>query len=61
MVCPRWWDLSRCWSSIVGVANEHFPAVGGILELIQVKCHKIVHEVAFNLTTKNINFRTNYV
>lgn len=49
MVCSGGRYLGRCFAGL-----QHFPAIVRHLQLVEVKCGKIVHEVTFHLTTKDI-------
>lgn len=40
------------------VLNEYLPSVASLLKRIQVESHKVVEEVALDLTTKDVDLAT---
>lgn len=56
MVSSRWWDTSISRHLIV--LDQHLPAIGRYLKLVEVKRNQIIHKVALHLATKYVNFRS---
>jgi hypothetical protein len=54
MVRSRWWDLAMRWPAVNRILNEHLPSVTSLLEGVQIKCDKIVKEVAFHLASEDV-------
>lgn len=49
------------WPPIDCVLDQYFPTVAGLLESIQIEGYKIIKEVAFHLTTKDVDLASKYV
>lgn len=43
------------WSAIDGVLYQNLPPVAGLLQSIEIESNEIIEEVAFHLTTKDVN------
>lgn len=61
MVRSRRWYLARRRTSLMAVPNEEFPLTGRILKLVQIKSNQIIKEVAFDLSSKYVELRAQYV
>lgn len=54
VVCSRRGTLAQWGPSLVGVGDQDFPLVDWVLELVQVKCDKIVEKEALDLPSEHI-------
>lgn len=58
VISTRGWDLPVRWSAINRVLDENLPSVARLLQSIQIERNEVVEEVAFDLTTKDVEFAT---
>lgn len=58
MVRPCWRYLSFWGTTLVAGLDEHFPFTIGVLQGVQIEAKQIIEEVTLDLTTKNVDLRT---
>ena len=56
MIRPRGRDLPVRRAAIDGILDENFPAVGALLEGVEVEGDEVVEEVAFHLAAEDVDF-----
>lgn len=61
MIGSSGWDLRWPLASSITIFNENLPFVVGHLQLVEIECDKIIHEIALHLTSKYVYFRPNNV
>lgn len=57
VIRPSGRDLAGWWPAFMGASDQELPSVVRVLQRIQVKGDQIVEKVAFDLASKNVEFR----